>query len=196
VKKPLDPKYWSNRYRNSETGWDTGQVTTPIKTYVDQLTNKDVQILIPGAGNGYEAEYLFNKGFKNIYVCDFAAEPLKNFKKRCPQFDPAHLVKSDFFKLSGLQFDLIIEQTFFCALHPSLREKYFQKMQELLKPGGRLVGLLFDDKLNNDKPPFGGRAEEYPGYFEDYFDIHTYEKCYNSIPPRAGRELFINLKRK
>lgn len=53
-------------------------------------------------------------------------------------------------------FDLIIEQTFFCALDPKLRPEYAVKMAELLKPGGRLVGVLFNDTLNNDKPPFGG----------------------------------------
>ena len=196
MKKSLDPKYWSNRYKSAETGWDTGQITTPLKTYFDQLTNKDLRILIPGAGNSYEAEYLFKQGFKGVYVCDFASEPLKNLKKRCPAFDSSHLLRADFFKLGGSHFDLVVEQTFFCALHPSLRHEYFIKMSELLTPGGRLAGVLFDDQLNNDKPPFGGRMEEYPGYFEDLFDVHTYEKCYNSIPPRAGREIFINLVKK
>ena len=196
MKKALDSRYWSNRYQNAETGWDTGQVTTPLKTYFDQLENKELKILIPGAGNSYEAEYLFRNGFKNVYVCDFASEPLMNLRKRCPEFDASHLLRSDFFRLNDLMFDLIVEQTFLCALHPALREDYFKKMKGLLKPGGRLVGVLFDDKLNNDKPPFGGRMDEYPGYFEDYFTVHTYDRCYNSIAPRAGREIFINLVRK
>jgi thiopurine S-methyltransferase len=68
-------------------------------------------------------------------------------------------------------------------------------MNELLNPGGKLVGLLFNDKLNTDKPPFGGTEEEYLNYFEKYFKIKTFEPCYNSIKPRAGRELFINLEK-
>jgi methyl halide transferase len=77
-----------------------------------------------------------------------------------------------------------------------MRKRYAEKCASLLKKGGKLVGLLFDDKLNNDQPPFGGSKEEYMSYFQPFFDIKYFDKCYNSILPRAGRELFINLIRK
>ena len=66
-------------------------------------------------------------------------------------------------------------------------------MASLLKPKGRLVGLLFDAPLNNDVPPFGGTKQEYLDYFRPYFALETFELAYNSIAPRSGRELFINL---
>ena len=66
--KKLDKNYWDNKYVNNETGWDIGYVSTPIKEYINQLQNKDVDILIPGAGNGYEVEYLVNNGFKNVIL--------------------------------------------------------------------------------------------------------------------------------
>ncbi|SHI83533.1 Thiopurine S-methyltransferase (TPMT) [Algibacter luteus] len=50
--------YWTQRYNERQTGWDVGKPTTPLKTYIDQLKNKSLKILIPGAGNAYEAEYL------------------------------------------------------------------------------------------------------------------------------------------
>jgi methyl halide transferase len=189
----LSEKYWNARYTGQDCGWDLGAVSTPLKTYFDQLTDKSVSVLIPGAGNAYEAEYLARLGFENLWVCDFAEAPLMNLQLRCPEIKPARLLQKDFFEIRQVQFDLIIEQTFFCALHPSLRKKYFLKMRELLKPGGRLVGVLFNDVLNSDKPPFGGNKEEYQNYFRDLFTVKVYEDCYNSIPPRAGREIFINL---
>jgi thiopurine S-methyltransferase len=189
----LNKDYWNQLYLDKESPWDIGYISTPLKEYFDQLTNKDLRILIPGAGNSYEAEYLHNLGFKNVYVCDYAKEPLQNLQKRCPGFDPSHLLQQDFFKLKDRGFDLIVEQTFFCAIHPSLRRNYFLKMKELLKPGGHLVGVLFDDKLNDRNPPFGGNKEEYRDYFKDIFAVKVFESCYNSIKPRAGRELFINL---
>jgi len=189
----LSPAYWNERYLNNDFGWDAGSITTPLKTYFDQLTNKDLFILIPGAGNAYEAEYLVDKGFTNVFVCDIAQEPLSNLKKRCPAFREENLLLVDFFELST-KFDLIIEQTFFCALDPSLRKKYFDKMNSLLKPGGKLVGVLFDDILNADKPPFGGTKKEYLSYIDSSFKINTFEACYNSIKPRKDRELFINLE--
>jgi hypothetical protein len=187
-----DQLFWEDRYANNQTGWDTGTVSTPLKEYFDTLDDKDMKILIPGAGNAHEAEYLHKKGFSNVYVLDIAESPLRNLKKRLPDFPEEHMLQADFFAFEGC-FDLIIEQTFFCAINPKLRPVYAEKMYSLLKTNGKLVGLLFDIELNKDEPPFGGNKEEYIAYFCPYFTLNKFEKSYNSIPPRAGNELFINL---
>lgn len=191
----LSKSYWNNRYKENNFGWDTGSITTPLKNYFDQFTDNNCKILVPGAGNSYEAEYLFNKGFKNIVVLDFAEEPLKNIKQRCPDFPSENLIQNDFFNHSG-QYDLIIEQTFFCAIDPELRNKYAQHMAQLLKPKGKLAGVLFNTVFEKEGPPFGGTKDEYLNYFKPYFEFKVFEPCYNSIQPREGRELFINLIKK
>lgn len=191
----LDKDYWTKRYQQNETGWDVGNITTPLKEYFDQLKNKDLKILIPGAGNAYEAEYLFHNGFKNVFVIDISENPLKNIKKRVPDFPQEQLILGDFFE-HNKTYDLIVEQTFFCALNPKLRSDYAKKMFELLNEKGKLIGVLFNDILNADKPPFGGNKEEYKNYFSPYFDFKHFETCYNSIKPREKRELFILFERK
>jgi SAM-dependent methyltransferase len=191
----LDSEYWNDRYLNHDFEWDIGYVSTPLKNYIDVLTDKDLKILIPGAGNSYEAEYLFNKGFKNVYLCDYAEEPLKNFLERVPGFPKEQLLQVDFFELEGHKFDLILEQTFFCAITPMLRAQYFEKMSELLNPKGILAGVLFNEKLNTDKPPYGGNQLLYYSYFKKVFQIKVFEKCYHSVPARAGRELFMILQK-
>lgn len=190
----LNPEYWNNRYLDNRLGWDIGYPSTPLKTYIDQLTDSAIRIFIPGGGNAYEAQYLFEKGFANIFVVDVAQEAKNRFLERCPNFPSAQFLVTDFFGLTGT-FDLILEQTFFCALNPKLRPAYAQKMNQLLAPKGKLVGVLFDFPLVSG-PPFGGSKEEYRGYFEPYFHIETLDRCYNSIPPRQGKELFFRLKPK
>lgn len=191
----LNKEFWNNRYQNQEIGWDVGYISTPIKEYIDQLKDKSIKILIPGCGNAHEAEYLFNNGFNNIYLVDLSPIALDNFKKRIPNFEPSHLICDDFFSLND-NFDLIIEQTFFCAINPNLRTKYAIQMAKILTEKGKLIGLLFNEELNNDKPPFGGNKEEYLKTFSPYFDIQIMENSYNSIEPRKGRELFIKMTRK
>lgn len=191
----LSEDYWNSRYLFNDSGWDIGEVSTPIKEYIDQLQNKNNSILIPGAGNAYEAEFLFNSGFKNVVVLDFAVEPLQNIKSRLPHFPDKQLIQTNFFDHEG-QYDLIIEQTFFCALNPDLRKRYVEQMHQLLKPTGKLIGLLFDAILNLDKPPFGGSKEEYFPLFSELFDIKVMDSCYNSIKPRMGRELFVIMQPK
>ena len=186
----FDKAFWSSKYQEGQTGWDMGEVSPPIQAYIEQLTNKQLSILIPGAGNAYEAAYLFEQGFQDVTVLDLAEEPLNNFQKRVPGFPQKNLVQQDFFDHHG-QYDLIIEQTFFCALDPSLRVAYIDKMKALLKAGGKLVGLLFDFRLTEEGPPFGGDADAYSLAFQKRFDIKTLAPCYNSIKPRDGKELFI-----
>ncbi|MFT5762173.1 MAG: SAM-dependent methyltransferase [Polaribacter sp.] len=186
----LNEIFWGNKYKTNKTGWDLGEISPPLKAYIDQLTNKDLKILIPGGGNSYEAAYIFKKGFKNVYVIDISEIPLQNLQKEAPNFPSKQLIHGNFFDLD-IHFDLILEQTFFCAIDPNLRSNYAVKIKELLNKNGKLVGLLFEARLNEDHPPFGGSKEEYLNYFTPHFDILTMENCYNSIQSRAGMELFF-----
>lgn len=186
---------WENRYIENSTGWDIGHISTPIKEYIDQLSNKELKILIPGCGNAYEAEYLWNNGFKNTFLLDIAPSPLRNFLEKVNDFPKEQLIHADFFEHKG-QYDIIIEQTFFCAIEPEMRQAYADQVAKLLKPSGKLVGLLWSVDLNDDHPPYGGSKEEYLTYFEKNFNIRILEDAHNSIPPRAGREHFILLENK
>lgn len=190
----FNKKYWEEKYESGQTGWDIGAISVPLQAYIDQLTDKNIEILIPGAGNSHEAEYLFQKGFKNVTIIDIAKQPLDNFRDRTPGFPEKKLIQQDFFE-HYKTYDLIIEQTFFCALNPSFREKYVTKIFDLLNNKGKLVGLFFDFKLTEEGPPFGGSLIEYIQLFNNQFEILTFEKCYNSIKPRDGNELFLIAKR-
>ncbi len=190
----LTQNYWTNRYKEQSTGWDLGAPSTPLKNYIDQLIDKNIRILIPGAGNAYEAEYLIEQGFKNIYVMDISIIPLHNFAERNPNFPKEQLIEANFFEHQA-QYDLIIEQTFFCSFEPTHenRNAYAKHCAQLLTNNGKLVGLWFDIPLvegNMDKRPFGGTKQEYLKYLNSYFIVKTFETCYNSIKPRANQELF------
>ena len=191
----LTSKYWEERYQQGEDKWDVGEISTPIKEYIDQITDKKIKILIPGAGNGYEFEYLIKNGFKNSFVVDYAETPLENIKKRIPDLNENQVINSDFFELEG-KFDLIIEQTFFCALNPELREEYVRKMKSILNPKGKIAGLLFQFPLTTEGPPFGGSKEEYIALFQKDFNSITMETAHNSIAPRKNKELFVIFEKK
>jgi SAM-dependent methyltransferase len=193
-KMKFDEAYWSDKYKQQNLGWDAGSVTTPIKEYIDQLTDKRIRILVPGCGNGHEVEYLHNKEFDNVKVIDISAEPFNTLIPKCPNWPDESFIIGDFFNHYGA-YDLIIEQTFFCSLNPNMRQAYANKMYELLAPQGKLAGVLFNISLGIDNPPFGGTRDEYIEYFRDGYSINVFDKCYNSISPRAGAELFINLQK-
>lgn len=193
----LDDQYWSERYANKQTGWDIGKISDPLKVYFDQLENKSMYILIPGCGKAHEAAYLLEKGFTNITLIDISKTVAELLDAKFRNFCDAgrcKVIHQDFFLHEG-SYDLIIEQTFFCALDPSRREEYVRKMHSLLKAEGKLSGLLFNHHFP-DSPPFGGDKEEYQQLFRPYFDLKTLELCHNSIYQRFGAEFFINFQKK
>ncbi len=185
-------EYWENKYIKNQTGWDIGYIATPIKEYFDQLEDKTVKILIPGAGNAYEVEYLYNTGFKNVFLLDFSDSAINNFIKRTSHFPNNQIIKDDFFSHKE-QYDIVIELAFFSSIKKEIRKNYASKMYDLLLPKGKLIGLLFNHEFGNNFPPFGGTKEEYIKLFNPYFNIKTMDIAYNSIKPRANRELFIQL---
>lgn len=190
----LNQEYWDTQYKAKSTGWDLGEVSPPIKAYVDTLGNKNTRILIPGCGNTYEAEYLLQQGFTDLTVIDIAPTLVQNLKQKFANDSNIKIVLGDFFAHQG-KYDLIIEQTFFCALPPAMRQKYAWKMHQLLTDEGMLVGLLFNRSFDVS-PPFGGSQAEYEKLFTVAFEFVEMEVCKNSIAPRAYSELFIQFKKK
>lgn len=191
----LESKYWNSRYADNSAVWDIGHVSAPIKEYIDQLKNKDISILIPGCGNAHEAEYLVEQGFTDVTLLDYSEEVIQKVKERFRvSGGKINVVCDDFFNHST-RYDLIIEQTFFCALNPHLRSAYVEKMVQLLNVNGKLVGLLFDRSFEIN-PPFGEDTQLYRDMFSPLFNFITFEKCYNSIEKRKESELFINFSKK
>jgi methyl halide transferase len=184
----LNDQFWSGKYQNQLAGWDIGHASPPLTNYLSQLTAKDIRILIPGCGNAWEAAWLLHHGFKDITLLDISAVVTASLRQRYKD-TPLQIIHGDFFDHAGM-YDLILEQTFFCALLPHHRQAYVLKMKSLLKPAGKLAGLLFGEQFEGG-PPFGGSKEEYQQLFEPHFKILAFDTCYNSIAPRKNRELFL-----
>lgn len=191
----LDKNYWKKRYEQGSTPWDIGHISPPLKAFIDGLSDTGTRILIPGAGRGYEAVYLHEKGFREVYICDWVAEACEQFRIQSPSFPTSHILCGDFFELQG-KYDLILEQTFFCALDPALRSQYVAKVAELLEVNGILAGLLFASPFNQAGPPFGGTKQEYERLFSEKFEILAMDMSKNSILPRQQNELFFKFLKK
>jgi thiopurine S-methyltransferase len=188
-----DKSYWEGRFQEGRTGWDIGYAAPALLEYVRSTQSKDARILIPGCGHAYEAEVLYPEGYRNIHLLDLAPSALENFRQRVPEFPEEQIHEEDLFSHKK-SYDLVLEQTFFCALNPKQRTDYVDKMHDLLVPGGKLAGLLFDADWEGG-PPYSGDREEYESLFEKRFKILKMERARNSIPPRQGSELFFELEK-
>ena len=189
----LSAEYWNQKYKIGHTPWDIGYASPPLLEYVNQLKNKHLRILIPGAGRAYEAAWLHRAGFEQVWVCDWAPAAFGHLLEHCPEFPEERLLVADFFELD-MEFDLILEQTFFCAIDRAQRQAYARQAARLLGNGGRLAGVLFAEEFEQEGPPFGGTAAEYRACFISHFEILMMDTSPHSIGPRAGRELFVEMR--
>lgn len=195
IANELDASFWNKCWLDGQTGWDVGYASPPIIKFLEQYNHKNAAILIPGCGNAYEAEWMAENGFTNITLVDIATEAVARLKSKFKMQTQVNVLCEDFFQHQG-KYDLIIEQTFFCAQVLERREEYVQKIASLLNTKGEIAGVLFGRNFDAPGPPFGGEAATYQSLFEPYFNIKKLEACYNSIPSRAGSELFIHFVKK
>lgn len=192
----LQADFWESRYLNHDTPWASGTATPALVNYMKDKP-RDIPVLIPGAGTSLEVIALLDLGFVNITICDISQTALQIAEHQISVFHDKNMVTcyhGDFFSMDGA-FEVILEQTFFCAIHPSYRQAYTHKMYELLFPGGTLAGVLFNKEFEKNGPPFGGSENEYKSLFSKKFYIKEMSMCYDSIPPRAGSELFFICKK-
>jgi len=187
----LGENYWNNQYESGKTGWDLGMASPALVKYIDALEDKQARVLIPGCGNAYEAQYLLDQGFTDVTLIDIAPALVGKLQSKYANNPHIQVVLGDFFEFEG-QFDVIIEQTFFCAIQPYMRSEYVKRMRKLLSAEGELAGLLFDTRFEFDGPPFGGCKCEYlPIFDEGGLRVDEMEITPNSASPRAGKELFF-----
>ncbi|MCF6364600.1 MAG: TPMT family class I SAM-dependent methyltransferase [Bacteroidales bacterium] len=191
----INQEYWNNLYKNKTLGWDIGYISPPLKEYFNQIADKNLKILIPGGGSGYEAKYLYKNGFINTFYLDYSELAINNFKTDHPDFPDTQIINQDFFEHCN-KYDLIIELAFFTSVEPENRKKLANKMYELLNTGGKYVGLFFNHEFKLNKPPYGAIKETYLELIKDLFDVKTFEIAHNSIKPRKGRELFFIFEKK
>jgi SAM-dependent methyltransferase len=191
-----DASFWNDLYQTGETRWDIGMPSPPLTAYLDQLTDKNLRILVPGAGYAHEVRHLLEQGFTRVTVIDIATSPIAQLKESTKAYGEAvRLLEEDFFDHQG-NYDLILEQAFFCTLEPAYREVYVRQCWNLLAPHGKLAGVLFNREFNPPGPPYGGDQAAYRHIFAPYFELLHWAACKNSFPARQGSEWFMLLQKK
>ena len=186
--------FWEQRYEKGEIGWDLG-AETPVFTAISEKL-KPGKVCILGCGNGYDAISFSKKGF-SVTAVDFARTPINNLQIAARSLSLSiETIKKDIFDLIpdySSQFDYIIEQTCFCAIDPRKRQQYSNLVHDLLKVGGKLIGLWMplDKDIIDGGPPFGVKVNEIKKLFSTKWKI--IEDCFptQSIEARKGREKLI-----
>jgi SAM-dependent methyltransferase len=181
------PAFWNERYRSAETPWVLHKTPNALRSFL-KTTKKRGRVLIPGCGTHYEAIEAFRAGGFEVVAIDFSAVAIANMRKALARSGTPGLVHGDFFKHNfRTRFDLIYERTFLCALHPRRWPRYAKRVVQLLRPGGKLIGVFFYG-TEPEPPPYPltkARANE---IFGPYFRLIRDTKVSDSAAMFAGME--------
>ena len=188
------PKFWENIYKKDDAGWDLGGETPFFKNLASKLQPKKLCII--GCGRGYDAISFAKNGF-DVTAVDFAPTAIKYLNNLSMKHKvKIKVLEKDIFSLTpkyNNHFDYVIEQTCFCAIHPTRRLEYEKLVFNILKINGKLIGLWFplDKDVNHGGPPYGTTIDEVKTIFNKGWLTCQEEFPSDSIKPRKNREKLI-----
>lgn len=189
------PDFWDNQYKNNEVSWDMKSATP---AFIELLQNTIVfdkdkgDILVAGSGKGYDAVEAAKNGF-SVTALDISTNAA-DFAKQLAEKENVKLkiLVRNIFLLTDeykCKYDFIYDYTTYCAINPERREEYIKTLYKLLKPGGKVVAILFPVEKREGGPPFEINSIETYKLFSKYFILQYFSKKLKSIKPRAGREV-------
>ena len=192
-------EFWEACYETEMDNWDLGGPTPVFERIASEIPKG--RICVIGCGRGYDAVTFAKAGFE-VTAIDFSQTAVlasrENARKKEVEMT---VLREDFFDLPDElhgQFDYIMEYTCFCAISPERRFEYDRVIWQLLKPGGKLLGLFFplDKDVEEGGPPWGVNISELHKLFSLHWDLESEEMPKESIEPRADREVLMIWKKK
>ena len=189
--------FWDNIYLNETPKWDLGKPTPILTELLTRLKIPKMRVLVLGCGTGHDAAYFALQGHF-VTAVDFSAQAIEKAEAQYGSVPNLKFVQQDIFKLPReweAQFDLVFEQTCYCAIDPARRNALVKIWRRMLAPNGHLLGIFFTMERKN-LPPFGATEWEIRKRLRTDFHFIFWGRWRTSIADRNGKELAVYLQKK
>lgn len=189
-----DVTFWEGRYRESNMPWDLGMPAPPFVSLLKESALIPGRVAVLGSGAGHDAA-LFGKAGFDVVGFDYASGAIALSTERYGSL--ATFVEASIFEIPEEYwgtFDYVLEHTCFCAILPKRRPEYVQSVLQLLKPGGKLIGLFFAHHEMGG-PPYKTDQAELETLFGPYFTFDSVKIPQDSFERRQGEELLCVLSK-
>lgn len=190
---------WEKSWREGVTPWDLGQ-PTPILLHLLQTGSLPKgRALVPGCGSGHDVIAIASpdRYVVGLDISESAIEIATKLSSSSSNANYHTFLKTDFFtwQPTGL-FDLVFDYTFFCAIEPDMRSAWASRIQDLLKPNGELITLMFPISDHVGGPPYKVSVADYEEVLHSVgFRATSILDNELAIGPRQGREKLGRWKR-
>ena len=189
---------WQRHYDEDDLGWDLGHVAPPFVDLLESNAIMPCKTLVPGCGRGHEVIFLAENGF-DLTAVDYSIGAVNHLNSVILERKlNIKVLNLDFFELDSTHdrlYDLLIEQTFFCAISPSQRPLYVETVARILKKGGMIAGLFYHTGQEGG-PPFNTTRQDIIKYFSGSFEIRELIRAKNSAEKRRDKEWLAILIKK
>jgi len=194
--KKQEGTFWDDRWVNNDTPWDMGTPTPALISQLEKVPKGTA--LVPGCGAAYDLNTLA-KHCTRVVGLDISPTALEKARSICKGHSNVDIVQGDAFEIDlGTEFDFIFDYTFFCALPPARRDEWGSAIAKFLKPGGKLLTLVFpiDEASAFDPdaegPPFPVSVAAYERVLLPRgFSKVSEARSEASISPRRDREKVV-----
>jgi phospholipid N-methyltransferase len=192
---PNVPQYWEKLYEEGKDDWDLGKATPALFDFFEHpCCPKTGDVLVPGAGKGWDAEAWAKRGH-NATAVDFCSTAFDILEKLSGKHNNLTALNADMFSLNlraektgGKKFDIIYDYCSFNSIHPGRRDEYIEMLVRMIKDDGLIIGFFFplsDEKLGS-LPPFSISKSEIEVRFNGILDIKEKIVPKNSAIDRVG----------
>ncbi len=214
---PLSPAFWDERFEKDFTPWDKGGAPERLRRFIAEWPAgaggsaavhpqpaasaaaglgrpAAPAVLITGCGSAYELKLMCEAGWDATAI-DFSHAAVAAAQQVAGPWR-ARVLEADFFACTPPRpLDLIYERAFLCAMPRAMWPRLVQRWAALLAPGALLAGCFFYDS-NPKGPPFGSSPEELQGLLAPFFDCILAEPISDSIEVFAGKEVWLEWRRR
>jgi len=202
---------------SSDTPWELGHPSVVVLEAFDELARRgeDIvgkRILSPGCGTGSDAIALAERGARVLAV-DWSPSALAEIRVRArglsPESGSVEIESGDFFSMMPRPVDVVAEHTFFCAIDPSARGRYVDRIAAWIVSGGYLVGNFFvlsdhdASKLPDlsltpvgEGPPFATTVTELRGLLSPAFEEIILRPAIRAEPDRRPGMEWVGIFRR
>ncbi len=189
---------WDEVYRKGEVFWNKGAPSPPMKQYLERQPVRG-RALVPGCGHGHEVALAVEHGLDATGL-DIAPTGLAEARALYPRHAERFVVGDVFDPPAELRgaFDVVVEHTCMSALPPALRAHYRRGIDQMLRPGGLLIGVWFinpDLDPGDEGPPFPLSVPDLTALFADSYEIVADYVPDVAFHGREGRERVRALRR-
>jgi SAM-dependent methyltransferase len=185
--------FWDERYKANQAGWDLKSANPVFVELLDKSEFlKPGKIMVAGCGKGYDSVAAAKKGY-DVTAVDFSVEAISFAKLLAGKENvKINFLVQDLFQPDAQffnYFDYVYEYVTYCSINPSRRKEFAEKISSVIKPGGRLITILFPVDKREGGPPFSIDVIEFYTNFSEFLKLEFSSKQINSIKPRKGREI-------